>query len=127
MLHQPKISTPRWTEMVERNLCVHWKQRRELNEQREGLDGKQLSQDTAAEDIQKPYVQEHEKNEEQRRVTEKKYTNIALDSHNRTLLLPSISIPSEKQSVSYVATDFSNIEQQRLLQEARNDRDKAMI
>ena len=58
---------------------------------------------------------------------QKKYTNIALDSHNGTLLLPSISIPSEKQSVSYVATDFSNIEQQRLLQEARNDHDKAMI
>ena len=127
MLHQPKISTPQWTEMVERNLCVHWKQRRELNEQREGLDGEQLLQDTAAEDIQKPYVQEREKNEEQKRETEKKYTNIALDSHNGTLLLPSISIPSEQQSVSYVATDFSNIEQQRLLQEARNDRDKAMI
>ena len=52
--------------------CVRWKQRRELNEQREELDGEQLSLDTAAEDIQKPYVQEHEKNE-QRRETEKVY------------------------------------------------------
>ena len=120
MLHQPKISTPRWTEMVEHNLCVRWKQRRELHEQRE-VDGEQLLQDT------KVYVQLHENNEEQKKDAEKKYTDLAVDSDNGTLLLPSVSIPSEEQSVSYVASVFSNIEQQSLLQEARNDRDKAMI
>lgn len=40
------------------------------------------------------------------------YTDIAVDSNNGTLLLPSVPIPSEKQPFSYVASVISNIEQQ---------------
>lgn len=51
MLHPPKIGGPRCREMVEHNLCVHWKQRREMHEQIEEPDGEQFLQDIAAEHI----------------------------------------------------------------------------
>lgn len=127
MLHQAKIGGPRWREMVEHNLCVRWKQRREMHEQIEEPDGEQFLQDIAAEHIRKSHDQEYGKSEEQKKDTERQYTDIAVDSNNGTLLLPSVAIPSEKQPFSYVASVISNIEQQSLLQEARNDRNKAMI
>ena len=59
--------------------------------------------------------------------TERRYSEIAVHSNNGTLLLPAVPIQIQNQPFSYAGSVLSNMEQQNLLQEACNDRNKAMI
>ena len=58
---------------------------------------------------------------------EKGYNEIENVTSKGTLLLPSFFFSDEKQPFSYVAFVLTTLKQQTLIEEARNERNRAMI
>ena len=102
----------RWSELVKQIFCVRLKQSKEIICYQEEESGLQLIQDMEAEHSGTSQGDEYEK-EKQKKYTERKYTEIADDVNNQTLLLPSVPVPYNKQPYSFVASVLNAIEQQR--------------
>lgn len=129
MLHTPKISSPHWRKLFEENLCARWKQRKEQYERESKELEEQLLHDGVAENTESRGTNDNDSEasrKQKRKEVESKYEGIAADDDG-PLLLPSVCIPCDSQPFSFAGSVLSRMEQQSVLDKARNDRNDAMI
>ena len=119
-LHIPDISSKRWKELFDQNVGAKWRERRVRYEQQK-TDAKMDSID-----LEPATPTPVADSDDARGKVENKYEDI-VHSSSGVLLLPSVPPLSEEQSSSLIAKVLTGVEQQSIIQEARNDRDRAIM
>ena len=129
MINKQKIDPQQWSELVKQNIGLRWKQRKEKYEHEESESKtSEIPQEVEMVNVEATQILEQSK-ESSKAIDdiEKGYNEIASDTSKGTLLLPSVHVSDEKQPFSYVASVLTTLEQQSLIEKARNERNRAMI